>query len=83
MNLAEEKRVEKNEILFPKPNYVVCKYNPKEDWISMIILVNGAYEPKLSQRFIEVTNDFGAKRKNVSGQPKDNFCISAKMLEVE
>ena len=37
----------------------------------MIILVNGAYEPQLSELFLEVMNDSGSKLEKASGQPKD------------
>ena len=50
----------------------MCKYNPEEDWISMIILANGAYEPKLSKLFIEEAYDSAAKWKKVCGQLKAN-----------
>ena len=49
--------------MFPplKPNYVVCKYNPREDLISHKIAMNNAWEPKLSQRFLEIAKESGAE----------------------
>ena len=43
-----------------KPNYVVCKYNPREDLISRKIAMSKAWEPKLSQRFLEIAKESGA-----------------------
>ena len=78
-SVIEENKMEKNkEIPFHQPNYVVCTYNPKDDWISMIINVNGAYEPQLSRQFLEVAYDSGTRLKKVSLQPKDKFCWKAK-----
>ena len=49
--------------MFPplKPNYVVCKYNPREDLISRTIATQYAWEPKLSQRFLEIAKESGAE----------------------
>ena len=49
--------------MFPplKPNYVVCEYNPREDLISHKIAINNAWEPKLSQRFLEIAKESGAE----------------------
>ena len=41
----------------------------------MMILLNGAWEPELSQRFIDATKDGSAKLKNASGQLKYNYFL--------
>ena len=47
-----------------QPNYVVCKYNPREDWISHNIAMSKSYEPKMSQRFLEMVKESGAEAEN-------------------
>ena len=44
-----------------QPNYVVCKYNPREDWISHKIAMSKSYEPKMSQRFFEMVKESGVE----------------------
>lgn len=44
-----------------RPNYVVCKYNPREDWISHKIAMSKSYEPKMSQRFFEMVKESGVE----------------------
>ena len=49
-----------------QPNYVVCKYNPREDWISHNIAMSKSYEPKMSQRFLEMVKESGAEAENTA-----------------